>query len=139
VSEELFGRGLGIAPFRNRWFATAVVVGLAAYVAFLPWKTVWPLFGSANQLIAGLALLVVTVVLSRLGKPTVYTFLPALFMLVTTVAALVTQSFALWREGHVALVGIAALLVALALMMVADGVVAMRRGGRVTPSGSAPA
>ncbi len=135
ISEELFGRGLGIVPFRNRWFATAVVVALAAWVAFLPWKTVWPLFGSSNQLIAGLTLLVVTVVLSRLGKPTLYTFLPALFMLVTTVAALVTQSFSLWRKGHYALVGIAVLLVILALTMVADSLMAMRRG----PSGTAPA
>ncbi|MBN1256836.1 MAG: carbon starvation protein A, partial [Planctomycetes bacterium] len=44
----------------------------------------WPLFGATNQLLAALALLVVTVYLARKGKPLGYTLIPFLLMLVMT-------------------------------------------------------
>jgi len=127
VSEELFGEGLGIKPLRSRWISTLIVVECAFYLALFPLNTVWRVFGSANQLIGALALLVVTVVLQRLHKPTLYTLVPAIFMLVTTVGALVFQAEALLREKQVVLVVIAWALVLLSLMMVADSVIAVRK------------
>mmetsp|Transcript_13460 Transcript_13460/g.6616 ORF Transcript_13460/g.6616 Transcript_13460/m.6616 type:complete len:577 (+) Transcript_13460:1481-3211(+) len=46
--------------------------------------TLWPLFGSANQLLAGLALLVVTIYLARKKVPAVYTSIPMIFMIIMT-------------------------------------------------------
>ncbi|WP_250460938.1 carbon starvation CstA family protein [Microbulbifer litoralis] len=52
---------------------------------------IWPLFGTTNQLLAGLTLLVVTVMLVRLGRPTIFTLGPLVFLLVMTLAALLLQ------------------------------------------------
>lgn len=52
---------------------------------------IWPLFGTTNQLLAGLTLLVVTVMLVRLRRPMWYTLVPLTFMLVMTVLALIAQ------------------------------------------------
>lgn len=52
---------------------------------------IWPLFGTTNQLLAGLTLLVITVMLVRLGRPMYYTLLPLIFLLIMTVFALIVQ------------------------------------------------
>jgi carbon starvation protein len=59
------------------------------------WNYVWVLFGGANQLMAALALLLVTLWLMGKGKNYWWTFIPFLFMFVTTIAALA-------RTGYVA-------------------------------------
>lgn len=52
------------------------------------WQAVWPVFGATNQLLAGLALLVVFVWLKKKGKNTFFIQLPMLFMLAMTIWAL---------------------------------------------------
>jgi carbon starvation protein len=128
IGEELFGEGLGIKPLGNRFLATLVIVALAFWLARGPWQTVWPVFGSANQLIAALALLVLTVVLWRRGKPVAYTLLPFLFMLATTLGALIYEGTGFLAEGNIFLTIITAALTALAAVMVVDSAAAVLRG-----------
>jgi carbon starvation protein len=128
IGEEFFGEGLGMRWLRNRFLSTLIVVGCAFYLALGPFQTVWPVFGSANQLIGALALLVVSVVLKRLGRPVIYTLGPAVFMLVTTMAALVYQGYAFFTGGKTLLAAISFALLVLAVMMVADSIRAVRRG-----------
>jgi len=130
IGEELFGEGLGIKFLKNRFAATFVIVGLALYLAWGSWETVWPVFGSANQLIAALALLVLTVVLSRRGKPVIYTLAPFIFMLVTTLAALAYQGREFLRGGKLMLAAISGALIALAALMVLDSLRVLVRGRR---------
>ncbi|WP_404402749.1 carbon starvation protein A [Idiomarina seosinensis] len=52
---------------------------------------IWPLFGTTNQLLAGLTLMVVTVMLVRLKRPMYVTLLPLIFLLIMTVFALIIQ------------------------------------------------
>ena len=100
--------------------AAVSCVALAFYLALGAWETVWPVFGSANQLIAGLTLVVVTVVLWRRRRPTLYTLLPAIFMLVTTMGALVYQGREFLSQGKPVLGAISIALLVLALLMVSD-------------------
>jgi len=58
---------------------------LAYYNAFL---VIWPIFGSANQLLASLALIAVSVWLVKRGKKAMFTVIPAVFMMVTTLYSL---------------------------------------------------
>jgi carbon starvation protein len=71
----------------------AVVVALPpAMVGGQPipvWRAFWNLFGTSNQLLAALALLGVTVWLSRKGRSVWYTLVPMLFMLAMTMWSLV--------------------------------------------------
>ncbi|MCL4425579.1 MAG: carbon starvation protein A [Firmicutes bacterium] len=70
-------------------FNAALSVGLMYYLAagnkFL---TIWPIFGSANQLLAALALIAASVWLGIRRKPNWFTIIPAIFMMVTTLMAL---------------------------------------------------
>ncbi|NTW07719.1 MAG: carbon starvation protein A, partial [Syntrophaceae bacterium] len=63
---------------------------LAYYNAFL---VIWPIFGSANQLLAALALIAVSVWLVKRNKNAWFTVLPALFMMATTLYSLVVLLF----------------------------------------------
>lgn len=53
------------------------------------WKAIWPVFGATNQLLAGLALLVIFVWLRKKGKKTFFIVVPMLFMMSMTLWALV--------------------------------------------------
>jgi len=58
--------------------------------AFIPaWQAIWPAFGATNQLLAAVALLVVTLWLSRQRRPWLFAALPAAFMFLTAGSALV--------------------------------------------------
>jgi carbon starvation protein len=52
---------------------------------------IWPLFGTTNQLLAGLTLLVITVMLVKLRRPMWYTLAPLVFLLVMTTFGLILQ------------------------------------------------
>ncbi len=74
---------------RKFWFNSGLSV---FFMLLLAWnqgyKLIWPLFGATNQLLAALTLISVTVWLHRAGKKTWYTLVPAVIMIVTTIAAL---------------------------------------------------
>ena len=59
------------------------------------WQYLWVLFGGANQLMASLALMLVTAWLMSEGKSAAWTFYPMIFMFFTTVAALIYTSYSL--------------------------------------------
>jgi carbon starvation protein len=85
ITSELLGIG-------NRYVPTVLVVGGAASLAFTgQWRTLWPAFGASNQLVAALALLVVSCWLLARGRAMLPVLVPAVLMLVTTVGAFVIQ------------------------------------------------
>ncbi len=78
----------------NRWLSGAITVAPATYLGLSGQaETIWPVFGASNQLIAALALFVVAVYLVGVRRPSLYAFIPGVFMLITTVAALVYQAY----------------------------------------------
>ncbi|MCE5242152.1 MAG: carbon starvation CstA family protein [Syntrophobacteraceae bacterium] len=97
ATAELMG---DISPlFKNAHVATFIASVLAMVLVLTGWwQYLWVLFGGANQLMASLALMLVTVWLMSEGKPTAWTFYPMLFMFVTTVAALLYTSYTLLEK-----------------------------------------
>ena len=85
--------------FRNPHVGTfiASVLGIILVLSGW-WQYLWVLFGGANQLMASLALMLVTVWLMSEGKSYAWTFYPMIFMFVTTVAALLFTSWNLLRK-----------------------------------------
>ncbi len=108
---------LGI--LRNRFLATTIGLSLAAWMASgNAWQGIWPAFGAANQLVGALALLVTTAYLLARGRPTGYTLWGAVFMLLTTEAALIYQLVSSYLpKGQTGLAATALVLVALGLAM----------------------
>lgn len=83
------------------------------------WKAVWPVFGSTNQLLAGLALLVVYVWQKRKGKKTFFIVVPMVFMLSMTLWALVQL---IYQSGFTSIGIISAILLVLATILVVEAV-----------------
>ena len=70
----------------NKYVTTALVVVLAYLIGATDgWQKIWPIFGATNQLIAAVALFVISTYLIGVRKPTTYTLVPAVFMVVTTI------------------------------------------------------
>ena len=61
------------------------------------WINLWLLFGGSNQLLAGLALTLVSLYLAKIKKPSKYTLGPAIFMIITCEAALLWEGIAMLR------------------------------------------
>ncbi len=127
IGEELFGQALRIRPMRNRFFSTLFITGFALYLALGNWKAIWPVFGAANQLVAALVFLVVTLYLLGLGKRIRYAFYPGLFMLATTLAALGLEARDFWAQQNYLLAFISLVLIGLAGFMVVEAVGVARR------------
>lgn len=93
VFQEYFSRGatqISEALGSNRYLATAVVALLSVSLLLTgQFQELWPIFGSANQLLAAIALLAVTVWLYKTGKNALFTLIPMIFMFVVTLASLV--------------------------------------------------
>jgi carbon starvation protein len=99
------------------------------------WKIIWPVFGATNQLLGGLALMVISVWLRRRGKSAWPTALPMYFMLVATLLALVQLVF---QHGASIIGAIAAFLLLLAVVLLAEAARVTRRSRQPTkPSPSA--
>ncbi|MFQ5866496.1 MAG: carbon starvation protein A [bacterium] len=127
LTEELFGKGLNLKIFQNRYFSTAVITFFAGYLAFGNWKAIWPIFGASNQLVAALALLVVTIYLWAMKKPTKYTIYPGIFVLLTTTGALIYQIGGFIRNENYLLAIIGVILLILAVFMVREGGITVRK------------
>ncbi len=100
--------------FNNRYVAAGMGLALAYYFCQGGnWKTIWPLFGASNQLVGALTLMVVTAYYITFKRPTGYTFIPALFMTITTEAALVYQLFWVFLPAEKWLLSVVAIVLML--------------------------
>ncbi|MEC8879200.1 MAG: carbon starvation protein A [Pseudomonadota bacterium] len=88
---------------------------------------IWPLFGTTNQLLAGLTLLVITVMLVRRGRPTFYTLGPLVFLLVMTLAALLMQLRDFFQKENWFLLGLDLVVLVAAVLVTLECVAALRR------------
>ena len=75
---------------RSYYFNAALVVIIMYLLAMNnAFRYLWPIFGAGNQLLAALTLTAISVWLLERRKPAWFTILPGLFMLATTITALV--------------------------------------------------
>lgn len=119
IFSELLGRKKAI--FRNRWIASGFILVFAGILgATEGYKAMWPIFGASNQLVAALALVVVTSYLVSIKRPKAFTLYPAIFMLVTTLAALFYQGFHFFKKSQYLLGITSVILIGLASIIVYD-------------------
>ncbi|RLI13170.1 carbon starvation protein A [Candidatus Bathyarchaeota archaeon] len=78
----------------NKYVASAICLAIgAAFAMSGAWLNLWLLFGGSNQLLAGLALLLTSIYLAKVKKPTAFNLGPALFMIITCEGALIWETF----------------------------------------------
>lgn len=88
---------------------------------------IWPLFGTTNQLLAGLTLLVITVMLVHLRRPIKYTLVPLCFVLVMTVIALVLQLRTFYEQGNYFLLILDIVVLIASILVTMECVSALKR------------
>ena len=124
LTEELF-------YIKNRYLSTLLIVVLSAALALSgKWAKIWPVFGASNQLVAALALFVLSCWLISRKKKARVTFLPAIFMLITSVTALVLQAIKYYRDKDGFLFVVSITLVILAAFMLNEVITVLRRERR---------
>jgi carbon starvation protein len=116
----------------NRWSATTLAVVTGAALAFVTGpegkgaQTLWPLFGTANQSLAALALLVVTLYLrTRGGMKYLCTGIPCAIMLVITNWAMIHNLQLYWNNNERLLLTVGSVLFALSLWMTVEAGMAL--------------
>jgi carbon starvation protein len=129
-----------IPVMRNVHVGSIIALLLTLFLIWVvPFLGIWVMFGAANQLMASLALLLITLWLMSKGKSYMWTLIPFAFMFVTTIAALVykvVESIDKLVKGgltgqqiaaNIIIMLVAILLVVAAFILAWDGVQAILR------------
>lgn len=111
-------------------FGTTLMVVIGCILGGLSLSQIWGLFGAANQLLAGIALMAVAAWLGNVGKNNKMFFIPMIFMLAATLTSLVMTVFkkigavaagtAAWGDWFQLLFALA--MVVLAVILVIEGI-----------------
>lgn len=128
--------------FSNPFVSTGVMVIIGCGMGFMGLSQIWGVFGAANQLLAGIAMLAVATWLGNIGKNNKMFFVPMVFMLVATgtslvltiiakiklIAGMIPDAAANWGDWFQMIWSIG--LVVLAVLLVIEGVQIMSKKGK---------
>ena len=139
---------LGLPVLSNRYLSSLLAVAAIGAFAFLKVDgqpaglALWALFGTTNQLLGGLTLITVTLYLFLKKKNCLYTFVPMVFMVITTVAAMSWNVLTFYREGQTLLLVLGIALLLLAAWVVVEGMLRfarlLDRAGRIAGGDQRP-
>lgn len=116
---------------KNRFVATAITVGFGATLTFSgQTMSIWPVFGSANQLLAAIALLAITVWIANLKLNYSFTLIPMIFMFTVTLTALLTLFYTNIQNNNYTLSVISVLLFVLAIVLAFQAYKVLRHNGK---------
>jgi carbon starvation protein len=130
------GETVRLAFLGNRHISSFLACLIIAFFAFYTiggqpaGLALWRLFGTTNQMLASLALLVVSLYLYQRGRNPWFTAVPMLFMAVSTTIAMVLNLFdfwAQWEAGGSLLFVVALALLVLAVWLMVEAVAAVQR------------
>ncbi|MDZ7772234.1 MAG: carbon starvation protein A [Balneolaceae bacterium] len=138
------GEVYAIKPLTGIHTATALAVLSSAALVLLPegprgigsgGYLLWPLFGTSNQLLAGISFLLVTIWLKRQGRPVIYTLVPMVFLLFMTLWAMVQQVVFDWSgyggaDANMLLFVLGACILGFTLWILFEAVALLRRESR---------
>jgi carbon starvation protein len=130
---EEIGTSIRFTPFRNRYLSSTLAVAAISFFAFYRIEgrsaglVLWQLFGSTNQLLAGLALLTVSLYLLQRRRFALPYLLPMVFMMITTLIAMTTKLLSFWREGNNTLLFVGGAITFIAAWLVVEAVLAVIR------------
>jgi carbon starvation protein len=137
ASAELVGDAIPVMKNVHVGSIVALLLTLL-FVWVIPWLAIWGAFGASNQLMAGLTLLLIALWLKSDGKKNTWALYPAIFMIITDMAALIYLAYVnikklagpeITTQGFIAsilLAIIAVVLIFAAAILVYDGWKALR-------------
>jgi carbon starvation protein len=133
-----------IPPLQNGYVATFVAVGSCLALAFgaggvegKGGMIIWPLFGTTNQLLAGLTLMVISVMLVKLGRPSIFTIVPMVFVTAMSFFSAIYQLWDLYTSANYLLVAIDILIIIAAIFVMLESFSTFWREKKAGAYGSA--
>jgi carbon starvation protein len=125
---------------RNATLASLIAVGVPLVMALLPgggedgytFGVLWQLFGTTNQLTAGLALAVIAVWVTRNRRNPVAVLIPLVFLLVMTTWALIINLVEFVGEGDWVLAPLDLIIFVLAVWLIVEASLGLRAAWRST-------
>lgn len=130
-----------ISAFRNGIIATLIAVGCCLLLAFGAGGSsgsggmiIWPLFGSTNQILASLTLLVISVMLIKMGRPARYTLIPMLFVLVMAFLAGVLKLQEYYSAGNWLLVSLDIIVLVVCALVMFEAWTVIKQHKQIEPS-----
>lgn len=129
---EEIGQTIGVKVIRNRYVATFLAVAAIGFFAFFKMDGkpaglfLWTLFGTTNQILAGLTLLTVTIYLYRKKKPILYTLLPMLLVLGATIAGMLMGVVKAIGNGQWTVAAVGAVIFVLAGWVLIEALLVVR-------------
>jgi carbon starvation protein len=127
---EEIGATFRVPLSQNRYLSSLVACGVIAWFAYYEIDgrpaglALWALFGTTNQLLAGLTLTLVSLWLHQTGRPAWPTAAPAVFMMASTVVAMVGN---LRRFEDPLLLTVGGVLLVLAVWLLVEAALTLRR------------
>ncbi|WP_027307574.1 carbon starvation protein A [Caloramator sp. ALD01] len=115
--ETVFGKE---SKLNNMYISTLLTVLFSALLLMFGYQKIWPIFGTANQLLSALALLAVTAWLARNNKKNIMTIIPMIFMFAVTLTALVLLTINFFKAKNYVLFVIAILLFIFAIELIVE-------------------
>lgn len=108
--------------YANMYTSTFITVFASAALLVYGYQKIWPIFGSANQLLSALALLAVSAWLANKGKKTMMTIIPMIFMFAVTLSALflLIKQYLFNADKNIILGSFAVLLFILAIVLIIE-------------------
>ncbi len=135
------GHEYKVRPLTHLHASTFLAVGSSAALVLIPegphgfgsgGYILWPLFGTSNQLLAGISLLLVTIWLKRNGRSIIYTLVPMIFVLFMTIWAMAEQVIFDWSgwgeaDSNLLLFSFGAIILGFAIWIILEAVAIVRR------------
>ncbi len=129
-----WGQIYKLQPLTNRYVSTSLAILSCLLLAFgaggaegTGGMTIWPLFGTTNQLLAALTLLVVSVLLVKLGRSYWYTMIPLVFVLIMTVYSLMIKLKDFWANNDYFLIFLDFLILVAAVWVILESAFVFNR------------
>lgn len=116
--------------------ATLIAVGCALGLTFSTGvdgsggMLIWPLFGTTNQLMAGLTLSIVVIILTQLRRPTWPVLIPLVFVTLMSLWAAVLQLRTLWTAQNWLLLIIDIVIICCAIWVTVEAIAAIGKARR---------
>ncbi len=126
---------------KNNYLSTLIAVACCLMLAFgasngnYPGDggmLIWPIFGAANQILASLTLLVISVYLMRLGRPSLFTLVPMVFIVCVAFAASAWYLFDHYRSSNwlLLILSVAVMAASIVVILEALSVIVKIRSGK---------
>jgi carbon starvation protein len=132
---EAICRSVKLDFLATRYFGSLVAVGAIALFGLVrEGKTLWVLFGTSNQLLAGLTLLAVSIFLYKISRPIVFTLVPMVLMLAMSMWAIEVNLVSFWKNPALSsfnrwsLTVVTLVVLAMSLWLIVEGLLSFARG-----------